>query len=106
MRSPAQAIAWEFRRRHRWGPVALAGYVLVVSTFKLLILGPGYTVTLDPPDGMATVVIVPFSALFMYFLAVFSFGFAGDLAARQSISPACSRCRGRAFRRPPLNSLV
>ena len=82
MRSPAQAIAWEFRRRHRWGPVALAGYVLVVSTFKLLILGPGYTVTLDPPDGMATVVIVPFSALFMYFLAVFSFGFAGDFAAR------------------------
>ena len=32
--------------------------------------------------------IVPLSAAFMYFLAVFSFGLAGDLAARQSIYPA------------------
>ena len=87
LRSPARAIAWEFRRRHRWGPVALAGYVLVVAAFKLLILGPGYSATLDPHDGMAAVVIVPFSALFFYLLAVFSFGFAGDLAARQSIYP-------------------
>ncbi|RPJ39756.1 MAG: hypothetical protein EHM35_01525 [Planctomycetaceae bacterium] len=88
MHSPALAIAWEFHRRHRWGLVALAGYVLVGATFKLLILGPGYTITLDPPDSMAAVIIVPFSALFMYFLAVFSFGFAGDFAARQSIYPA------------------
>jgi hypothetical protein len=37
---------------------------------------------------MAAMVIVPFSVTFMYFLAVFSFGLAGDLAARQSIYPA------------------
>jgi len=28
------------------------GNVLVVAIFKLLILGPGYTVTLDPADAM------------------------------------------------------
>ncbi|MBI2571011.1 MAG: hypothetical protein HYV63_28735 [Candidatus Schekmanbacteria bacterium] len=88
MRSPALAIAWELCRRHRLGLVALAGYPLVAAAFKLLILGPEYTVTLDPPDGMAAVVLVPFFALFFYFLAVFSFGFDGDLAARQSIYPA------------------
>src|SRR3990172_7499655 len=89
MRSPALAIAWEFRRRHRWGLVALAGYVLFVAAFKLLIFGPGDTVGLVPLDEMPPpAVVVPFSALFFYLLAVFSFGFAGDLAARHSIYPA------------------
>ncbi len=88
MRSPAAAIAWEFRQRHRWGLIALAGYVLFVAAFKLVILGPETTVRLDPPDGRAAAVTVPLSAMFMYFLAVFSFGVAGDLAARQSIYPA------------------
>ena len=37
---------------------------------------------------MAVVVIVPVATTFMFFLAVFSFGFAGDLAARESIYPA------------------
>jgi len=88
MRSPALAIAWEFRQRHRWGLIALAGYLLVLGTIKLLILEPGQFVKLDPPDGTAGVVIAPLSATFIYFLAVFSFGLAGDLAARQSIYPA------------------
>ncbi|MSO30647.1 MAG: hypothetical protein EXQ48_06825, partial [Acidobacteria bacterium] len=87
MRSPALAIAWEFRQRHRWGLIALAGYVLFVAAFKLVILGPETTVRLDPPDGRAAAVTVPLSAMFMYFLAVFSFGFTGDLATRQSIYP-------------------
>ena len=88
MRSPALAIAWEFRQRHRWGLIALAGYLLVLGTIKLLILEPGQFVRLDPPDGTAGVVIAPLSATFFYFVAVFSFGLAGDLAARQSIYPA------------------
>ena len=88
MRSPALAIAWEFRRQHRWGLVALAGYVPFVVAFKLLILGPEATVELVPPDDMPSpAVVVPFSLLFGYLLAVFTFGFAGDLAARQSIYP-------------------
>jgi hypothetical protein len=32
MRSPAAAIAWEFRQRHRWGLIALAGYLLALAT--------------------------------------------------------------------------
>jgi hypothetical protein len=88
MRSPALAVAWEFRRRHLWVLLALAGYLLVLAAIKLLMHGPAEPVTLDPPDGRVGVAMVPLSTTFFYFLAVFSFGLAGDLAARQSIYPA------------------
>src|SRR5712691_1551892 len=88
MRSPAIAIAWEFRRRHRWGLIALAVYLLALATIKLLILEPGGGVNFEDDLSFALVVVVPLTATFMYFLAVFSFGLAGDLAARESIYPA------------------
>ncbi len=88
MRSPALAIAWEFRQRYRWGLIAVASYLLVVATIKLLILEPGQPVNLDDAQSFAIVVVVPLAATFTYFLAVFSFGLAGDLAARQSMYPA------------------
>ncbi len=88
MRVPGFAITWEFRHRHRWGLIAMAGYLLALAAIKVLILGPGQPITLDPPDGRAALVIVPLSATFFYYLAVFSFGLAGDLAGRQSIYPA------------------
>ncbi len=88
MRSPAVAIAWEFRQRHRWGLIAVAGYLLVVATIKLLILEPGQPVNLDDAHSFAAVVVVPLTATFTYFLAVFSFGLECDLAARQSVYPA------------------
>ncbi len=94
MRSPALAIAWEFRQRHRWGLIAIAGYLLVLGTFKLLI-EPGPPVNLDDSLNLpaiaprfAATVIVPLTSAFMYLLAVFSFGLSGDLAARQSMYPA------------------
>ena len=88
MRSPAFAIAWEFRQRHRTALVALVSYALVFVAVRLLILGPGEPLELDPPNGMAGAVIVPLSTTFMYCLAVFSFGLGGDMAARQSPFPA------------------
>lgn len=88
MPSPAAAIAWELRRRHRWGLIAVAGYLLVVASIKLLFLAPGQSVNLDDTQIFALVVVVPLAATFMYFLAVFTFGLAGDLAARQSMYPA------------------
>src|SRR5713101_6227872 len=88
MRSPALAVAWQFRQRHLWALIALVAYLLVLATIKLLILGPGQPVRVDPPDGRAAALIVPLTATFFYFVAVFSFGLAGDLAARQSIYPA------------------
>lgn len=87
MRSPAAAILWEFRRRHRWGLLAVAGYLLVLATVGLLISKPGESVKLDE-EGFAFTVIVPLAATFMYFLAIFSFGLAGDLAGRDSIYPS------------------
>src|SRR5437762_8346041 len=87
MRSPALAIAWEFRRRHRWGLIAVAGYLFVVATIRFLILGPGEPVLADSVR-FALVVSVPLTTTFVYLLAVFSFGFTGDLAARHSMYPA------------------
>jgi hypothetical protein len=88
MRSPAFAIAWEFRQRHRWGLIAIAAYLLVLAAIRFLILGPGQRVTFRDTESFALSVVVPITATFMYFLAVFSYGLAGDLAARQSMYPA------------------
>src|ERR1043166_7338216 len=87
VRSPALAIAWEFRHRHRWGLIALTGYLVVLGAVKLLILGSGHRVHLDSEMSFAFGVSVPLTATFMYLLAVFSFGLSGDLAARQSTYP-------------------
>src|SRR5256886_11565471 len=88
MRAPALAIGWEFRRRHLWALIAMAGYLLALAAIKVLFLGPMEPIRLDPPDGRAAVVITPLTATYFYLLAAFSFGLAGDLAARQSIYPA------------------
>src|SRR5256886_6498844 len=87
MRSPALAIGWEFRRRPGWGLRAVAGYLFVVAMIRFLILEPGEPVLVDS-GRFAALVSVPLTATFVYLLAVFSFGFAGDLAARHSIYPA------------------
>lgn len=87
MRSPAAfAIASEFKR-YRWG-LTLVVYLLALFAIKLLILEPGRPLRLFPPNNAGALVVVPLSIVFFYFLAVFSFGFAGDLAARQSIYPS------------------
>ena len=87
MRSPAAAVAWQFRRRHRWGLIALIGYLFVLAMIKLVILERGQRVDLDD-ESFAFLVVVPLFATFLYFLSVFSFGLSGDLAARQSMYPA------------------
>lgn len=88
MRTAAAAIAWEFRRHHRWGLMAVAVYLVVIAVIKLVMLGPGKGVEFESDEIFALVVMVPFSATFMYFLAVFSFGLSGDIAARESMYPA------------------
>lgn len=94
MRSSATAVAWEFRQRHRWGLLALAGYVSVLAVIKLVIVFRGVPIHLNSPETFAFVVMVPVASTFTYLLAVFSFGLEGDLAARQSMYPA------RMFTRP------
>ena len=87
MSSPAGAIAWEFRRRHFWGGVALAGYFAVLALIKIAMLVSGRAVVFRDAGSFALVVVVPLTATFIYLLAVFSFGLDGDLAARQSMYP-------------------
>lgn len=52
------------------------------------------SINLDSPESFAFVVVVPVVSTFTYFLAVFTFGLDGDLAARQSMYP------GRLFTLP------
>lgn len=87
MRSPGAAIAWEFRHRHRWALPVLVTYLLAVGSYRLFVFEPGEPIEVAPPDGLAALIISPFSVGFMYLLAAFSFGLSGDLAARQSIYP-------------------
>src|SRR6266704_2367806 len=87
MRSPGLAIGWEFRRRHQWGLIAVAGYLFVAATIRFLILEPDELVLVDSVR-FAALVSVPLTTTFLYLLAVFSYGFAGDLAARHSMYPA------------------
>src|SRR5436305_1607890 len=87
MRSLAAALAWQFRRRHRWGLIAIIGYLFVLAMIKLVLFERGQRVELDD-ESFAFLVVVPLTATFIYFLSAFSFGFSGDLAARQSMYPA------------------
>lgn len=84
MRSPAAAIAWQFRQRHRRGLLALGAYLLVLAAIKFLL--PGST-NFRSAEDFAFLVIVPMTATFIYFLAIFTFGLEGDLAARESMYP-------------------
>ena len=88
MRSPALAIAWEFRQRHRWGLLAVASYLTVAVIIRLLILERGQTAEFENAESFALVVMAPLVATLTYFLSVFSFGLDGDIAARKSIYPA------------------
>jgi hypothetical protein len=83
MRSPAAAIAWEFRQRHRWGLLGVIAYLVVLAAIKV----SGRQIALTD-EAFAFFVIVPLTSTCLYFLAVFSFGLSGDLAARQSMYPA------------------
>src|SRR5438270_1382810 len=87
MRSPAAAVAWQFRQQHRWGLIAIIGYLFVLAMIKLVIVERGLRVDLDD-ESFAFLVIVPVTATFLYLLSMFSFGLSGDLAARQSMYPA------------------
>lgn len=88
MRSAAAAFAWEFQRRLRWGLTALGLYFVVLATFQFLILGPRSPIRPLNSMTFAFTVNVPLAFAFMYFLAVFSYGLAGDVTARHSLYPA------------------
>ena len=87
MQSAPAAIAWEFGRRHRWGLVAIAGYLVMVGAIRALALDWSQRVAFKNAESFAFTIIVPLTAASLYFLAVFSFGLAGDLSARQSMYP-------------------
>jgi hypothetical protein len=87
VRGAAQALGWELARPCRAAVAAVAAYFVVLCAVKRLVLGPASPVRLDPPNGMAGLVIGPGAILLFVFAGAFSYGFRGDLAARSSIYP-------------------
>ena len=85
--APARALAWEFRRRHRWGFIGLGTYVLALAAVKLVILTRGKPVIFASDERFALAVMAPLTASLIYCLAVFTYGLSGDLAARASTYP-------------------
>jgi polyhydroxybutyrate depolymerase len=88
MRSAAAAFAWEFRKRLRWGLIAVGVYFAVLALVQLVILGERSPIHPLRSMTFAFTVSVPVCAAFLYFIAVFSYGLAGDLTARHSLYPA------------------
>jgi polyhydroxybutyrate depolymerase len=87
VRSAAAAFAWEFHRRLRWGLIALAVYLAALGAVQFL-SGPRPLIDARREVAFAFTVLVPLAFAFLYFLAVFSYGLAGDLTARHSLYPA------------------
>src|SRR5437764_12818344 len=87
MGSAAGVFAWEFRGRLRAGLIALAAYLLVLATVQFF-LGARSPIRPANETTFAFTVTLPLTAAFFYLLAVFSYGLAGDLTARQSMYPA------------------
>jgi hypothetical protein len=86
MRTPAAAIAWEFRQRHRSGVIALVATILILGAIKIAVRTTGAHPELHDAT-FALLVPIPLAATFLYLLAVFTFGISGDLAARESMYP-------------------
>ena len=63
-------------------------YLLVLAVIKAVVIARGIPIFLDSPESFGFVVMVPLTTTGMYFLAVFTFGLDGDLAARRSMYPS------------------
>ncbi len=88
MQSPAAAIAWEFRARHRWGMLGVIVYLVILAMLRFVVIARGAPLYVDSPESFGFMVMVPLASTTTYFLAVFTFGLDGDLAARQSMYPS------------------
>jgi hypothetical protein len=86
MRTPAAAIAWELRQRHRWGLIAVLATILILGAIKIAVLATKAHPELNETT-FPLLVPMPLAATFLYLLAVFAFGVSGDIAARESMYP-------------------
>jgi len=81
----ARALAWEFRP-HRWGLLAVGAYTVALAAMGALDAARGIHAAASEARFVGTIV-VPLSVAAFYLLALFSFGFRGDLLARRSMYP-------------------
>src|SRR5205809_4070499 len=84
MLPPSLAIGWSLWRRHRWGLLAVLGYVLTAVTASAVLPGQ-----FAPQYGglIAVLLAMPLMWTGFYLMGVFSYGFEADVNARQSCFP-------------------
>jgi hypothetical protein len=87
VRGAGRAIAWEFGWRHRFGVAIFVAYLAAFAAIKLWVLPAEARFRFDPPNELATLVMVPVTIGFFYVVGVFTHGLSGDLGARESIFP-------------------
>lgn len=87
MRGAARAIAWEFSSRYRLALAAMAVYLVAFVLARVFVLPPDAHFRFTPPNGLGAFVLAPATVGFLFFVAVFTYGLDGDLAARESIFP-------------------
>ena len=87
MRGAASAFAWQFRRQHRWGLTGVAAAIAGLAAIKFYKLAVHGVVEFDTDVGFAFTLLIPLVAAFFFFLAAFTFGLQGDVAARESMYP-------------------
>ncbi|HKR65280.1 MAG TPA: hypothetical protein VJZ00_16225, partial [Thermoanaerobaculia bacterium] len=86
MRTPAAALAFELRQRHRWGLIGVVATIVLLGAIKIAVLTSASAPQFSDMT-LALLLPVPLAATFLYLLAVFTFGLSGDLAARESMVP-------------------
>jgi hypothetical protein len=86
MHSPAEAFAWELWYRQKRILLPLAAYLIALTVIRLVIERDG-VIRFESSLTFPFLVIIPMAAAFTFFLALFTFGLSGDLAARESMYP-------------------
>jgi hypothetical protein len=82
MQMPARTMVWMLWRRHRWGFLAIGGWLLAVLALRLVV-PPGQVFVIDALS------ILPAGMLFPYLMVVFAYGsYEADLIAPESCFPA------------------
>ena len=88
MTRAARALAWELAHKHRLGFAGIGLYVIAIVVIRIGFFDFGETVPMEEGEKFAILVIVPVTIVIVYLLAVFTYGFSGDVGARQSMFPS------------------
>jgi hypothetical protein len=87
VRTQGTAFAWAFGRQHRPAFLALGGYLAALAALRLLEVTTGLRLVTGWGPTFAFVIVVPGTVALYWLIVAFTYGYAGNIADRQSILP-------------------